>query len=1148
VRVRKPWLWWTLISGAVVPGLAAWFWWHPATAGSQTLGDFAILCCALAAAASCAAAARRERENAKAWWFMAAAALVWSAGMALWTFYGLSLDHVYPFPSPADALFLLYAVPAAIGLFAFPRPATSTAPPVRTVLDAAVIASSTLFISWVTVLGPIYQNAGQDAVAWLTLMGYPIVDVGLGSLVFVLTMRRARRERLQWSCLGLGVVVLAVTDSIYVRLSAEGVTGSTGTILAAGWMYAFLLIGLAPLIPHWAGGRKEPLWNSLALEMLPYAPAVGAVVVAPARLRDQADPVLLFTGLAAFVLVVIRQFFIIYQNVTLTRYLEAKVAARTAELEGLGAIVSYSADAIVGKTPDGVITSWNPAAERLYGYHAAEAVGRHADFMIPERLRAQENAFLADVAATGTTHTYESERVRSDGLLVPISLTISPISGAGGIHGVATIARDITERLRNQAELVAAREAAEEASRLKSEFLATMSHEIRTPMNGIIGLTGVLLDTELDERQQQYANGVRVAADALLSLINDILDFSKLEAGKVELDPEPFDPRLLVEEVAGLLAEAAREKDLELMAYCRPEVPVSLLGDAGRIRQVLLNLASNAVKFTEAGEVAIRVGVAGQDAGRTTVRFEVRDTGIGIDAADHDRLFEPFLQADASTTRKYGGTGLGLAICRRLTEAMGGEIGLTSTPGSGSTFWISVPLPVTDPTTLPAQPPYAQTEGLRVLVVDDNASNRMILEAQLAGWKMQADAVGGARHALKRAREEAEAGHPYDLAVLDMCMPDMDGVELARLLSADEALKSMKLILLTSTMQVDRQELRAAGIREWLTKPVRSSEFYDRLIRLIAGPVVPAAAPAPATMHAEDHRGEGLVLVVEDNEINKLVARSMVAKLGYGVDVVSDGAEAVAATASKHYDAVLMDCHMPVLDGFEATRIIRARTSSGPRIPIIAMTAGAMDEDRERCLNAGMDDYLSKPVDEGKLRSVLAQWIPRKASDGGGAADKAALPRAEAESVGGPEAESVREPKPGTVRETEPAGAGGVLLPDLVGPVLDPARLATLRSLGPADGRGLLPAAAQAFKGEILPSLEGIRAAAAHGGDALGRAAHRLKGAAANIGATRAAGLCLQLEQVGPGSSGAGLETIELLEAELALVAEALDEALFAAP
>ncbi|WP_115786746.1 PAS domain-containing hybrid sensor histidine kinase/response regulator [Arthrobacter silvisoli] len=1146
MRTRRPWLLWIAVSSVVVLALAGWLWQHPATGASQTLGDLAILCCALAAAVSCSLAARRDKESARAWWFIAAAAFVWFSGMAVWTIYGLTLDHAYPFPSPADALFIGYAVPAAIGLFSFPRPTAPGAQQLRTVLDAAVIASSALFISWVTVLGPIYKTEAQDVLSWLTTMGYPIVDVALASLVFVLTMRRSRRERLQWACLGCGVVVLAVTDSIYVRMTAEGITGSTGTPLAAGWMCAFLLIGLAPLVPHSKGVRREPLWNSLALEMLPYVPAVGAVVASPQRLRDEADPVLVVTGVSVFVLVVIRQFFIIYQNVTLTRHLEAKVAARTAELEGLGAIVNSSADAIIGKSPEGIITSWNPAAERLYGYHAAEAVGRHADFIIPARLRAQENAYLAEVASTGTTHTYETERVRGDGLLVPVSLTVSPISGTDGIHGVATIARDITDRIRNEAELVAARETAEEASRLKSEFLATMSHEIRTPMNGVIGLTGVLLDTELDERQRQYANGVRVAADALLSLINDILDFSKLEAGKVELDPEPFDPRLLVEEVAGLLAEAAREKDLELMAYCRPEVPVSLLGDARRIRQVLLNLASNAVKFTEAGEVAIRVGLVGDGADVATVRFEVRDTGIGIDEADHDRLFEPFLQADASTTRKYGGTGLGLAICRRLTEAMGGEIGLTSTPGSGSTFWITVPLPVTDPTSLPAQPPYAQTEGLRVLVVDDNASNRMILEAQLAGWKMQADAVGGARHALKRAREEAGAGHPYDIAVLDMCMPEMDGVELARLISADEALKSMKLILLTSTTQVDRQELKAAGIREWLTKPVRSSEFYDRLIRLIAGPVVPARAATPAALHGQDHRGEGLVLVVEDNDINKLVARSMVEKLGYAVDVVSDGAEAVAATAARHYDAVLMDCHMPVLDGFEATRIIRGRTHSGPRIPIIAMTAGAMDEDRERCLDAGMDDYLSKPVDELKLRSVLAQWVPRKAPDGGVPADESAAPAAEAGSVRGTESGSVR----GTEADSgaEIAGVAAMLPPELAGPVLDPARLATLRSLGPADGRGLLPAAAQAFKGEILPSLEGIRAAAASGGDALGRAAHKLKGAAVNIGATRAAGLCQQLEHLGSGSSGAGLETIEALEAELALVAEALDEALFAAP
>ncbi len=1090
--VPVPWL---IAAGCTaVVTLAGFLAAVPGTTLALTVADFAILLAALVAVASCARAARRPDVYARGWRFMTIAACLWAAGQVVWTFFGLTRNNVYPFPSLADAAFLGYAVPAAIALFAFPRPPGSGVVLMRTLLDAAVIASAVLFISWATVLGPVSRADGGDSLARLTGVAYPVVDVLMGSLVLVLTMRSAPGDRLRWLCLGGGLLVLALTDSVYVRLTFEGVTGVTGTPLAVGWVCAFLLIALAPLARHTERSRTDRRVYTLALELLPYVPVAGAILVSPDRLRQEQDPFLLLTGLTVVVLVVARQIVIIFQNVTLTRDLESKVAERTAQLEGLGAIVNSSDDAILGSDSQGLITIWNPGAQRLYGYAASEAIGRNRGFLMREPDREFELATIKAVFDSGDACSYETERVRKDGTVLPVSMTVSPIRGEHGVRGIATIAQDITARRATEAELMVAREAAEESSRLKSEFLATMSHEIRTPMNGVIGLTTLLLETDMDETQRQYAEGVKGAGEALLMLINDILDFSKLEAGKVDLDPAPFDPRVLVEEVAVLLAKPAQAKRLELIAYCSHDIPARLVGDAGRIRQILLNLASNAVKFTSSGEVTVRVHVVEADAGRVTVRFEVRDTGIGIAAADHDRLFESFSQADASTTRRFGGTGLGLAISRRLTEAMEGEIGVKSALGHGSTFWFAIPLQTAPPAPDSAILRPDLLSGLRVLVVDDNATNRLVLESQLTGWGMKPDTVTGGREALVRSRAEEAAGRPYDIAVLDLCMPHMDGLELARLLSDEGAAVSARMMMLTSTMQVDQEEFAAAGVREWLTKPVRSSALFDRLMRLVAARTTPVTAPAVARTGPAQHHGpsRGRILVVEDNEVNQLVARGMATKLGYQVDLVEDGSQAVAATGRIRYAAVLMDCHMPVMDGFDATGAIRSREGNDHRLPIIAMTAGALDEDRERCTAAGMDDYLSKPVDLAKLEAVLARWVPPRE-----------LPAE--------------------------------------GPVLDPVRLSILRSLGAPDGHGLFPQAAEAFRQDIQPSLATLRRALDDGhGGALEMEAHKLKGAAASIGANRAAALCHQLELTAatPDRSHPGLLT--RLEAELALVDAAL--------
>ncbi len=701
--------------------------------------------------------------------------------------------------------------------------------------------------------------------------------------------------------------------------------------------------------------------------------------------------------------------------------LEQEVAKRTDQLSQAIFRISLALNATaVGIWEWNTLTNrvhWDSQMFHLYGISPTmDGVVDYTDWsgaVIPEDLPEQEAILQDTVRRRGQSIREFRIRRRSDGALRIIQAVEAVRPNAEGIpEWVVGTNRDITEQKqaevalrqashdleeKNQ-ELTIARDQALEVVTLKLAFMATMSHEIRTPMNGVIGMTGLLLDTDLTHEQLEFAETIRNSGEHLLMIINDILDFSKIEAGKLTLESIDFDLRTSVEETVELVASRAFSKGLNLACLVHANVPSALRGDPGRLRQILLNLVGNAIKFTEQGEVVVSVSLVHHTDTQATVRFEVQDTGIGLSTEAQGRLFQSFSQADNSITRKYGGTGLGLAICKQLTELMGGQIGVESQVGMGSTFWFSVSLGIQPPGTPSVGDRTSQDlRGRGLCIVSGHASNRRILELYATKWGARCRVAADGPQALASLRAAAAEDGACDFAIIDMQMPGMDGLELARAIKADPVLAPTRLILLTSQGQRgDAKLAQTAGYAAYLTKPVQEGQLYECLLAV-------AIPPAPAPPHAvqSEHqptpaalitrhslaeaniRATAKLLLAEDNVINQKVAVRMLEKLGYRVDVAANGNEVLEALARTDYAAVLMDCQMPELDGFAATAEIRRRETlhvkrDAPprRIPIIAMTANAMAEDRALCFAAGMDAYISKPVQSKVLAAVLASWVP----------------------------------------------------------------------------------------------------------------------------------------------------------------------------
>ncbi|MCJ7681823.1 MAG: response regulator, partial [Candidatus Aminicenantes bacterium] len=606
----------------------------------------------------------------------------------------------------------------------------------------------------------------------------------------------------------------------------------------------------------------------------------------------------------------------------------------------------------------GLITFVNPSLEQIIGYKSKELIGKHWKHIIPKedllKIKGKTNS-----RSRTQTEKYEARLKAKDGRIIPVLISAQTLLKGGKFVGVLSAFSDITD-------LVDARKEAQTASQAKSEFLANMSHEIRTPMNGIIGMTELALGTKLSREQFGYLEAIKEAGESLMTIINDILDFSKIEARKIEIESLDFNFRDSLGDIVSAMAFQAHKKDIELVYRVNSDIPDYLIGDPGRLRQILLNLISNAIKFTHKGEVSVEVRVKERDDRRILLQFTVRDTGIGIPEKQLEKIFLAFTQVDGSTTRKYGGTGLGLSISSQLVHLMDGDIWVESKTGEGSRFHFTIRLGIQkEPKEQLIPVELLEIRDLPVLVVDDNATNRFLLKEMLTNWNMKPTLASSGRSGLNLLKQGVNQKKPIALAIIDSQMPEMDGFELARRIQSNPLFRKLRIMMLTSSgMRGDAARCRELGILAYLTKPVKQSELLNTIMIVLSKDTVQSTPEPLITKYSirEGHK-RLRILVAEDNPINQKVAAHILQKYGNTVILANNGKEALEALKKEEFDLILMDVQMPVMDGFQATAAIRkTEKTTGKHIPIIALTAHAMKGDKEKCLEAGMDDYVSKPI------------------------------------------------------------------------------------------------------------------------------------------------------------------------------------------
>ena len=818
--------------------------------------------------------------------------------------------------------------------------------------------------------------------------------------------------------------------------------------------------------------------------------------------------------------------YVVVIDVTDQKTNEAALKQSEAKANRLALVASRTNNVVIITDPDGRIEWVNDAFTQLTGYALEEIAGRApGGFLQGADTDREETARIGRLVREGKSFRSEIVNYSKTGKRYWLAIDAQALRDGGGrLTNFIAIESDITERKASEQALREAKAAAEAANRAKSEFVANMSHEIRTPMNGVLGMTELLLDTQLDQTQHRYAKNIRHSADSLLNIINDILDFSKIEAGKMELDPVDFDVRELVEEVAEMAAGKAHGKGIELLCRIDEAVPAAVRGDAGRLRQVLTNLVGNAVKFTEKGEVLIEVRPVRDGsppgAGRATrLEFSIVDTGIGITDEARARLFSAFSQADSSTTRRFGGTGLGLAISRQLVTLMGGSVDVESMPGHGSRFWFTADLDDAE-ASVAGWVTRDDLRDLEVLIVEDNLNNSEILQHQATTWRMRPTVVHDAERAREVLAEAAKLGRRFDLILIDWKLPGMNGIDLARAIRDSQGKAAPPLILLTSmTASNVAQTARDAGFAAHLNKPLRREELYRTIVRVIGVATFVPPALAPATAPAAERAGGARVLLVEDNLVNQDIGAAMLGALGLSADVAGNGIEAVAMFERGRYGMILMDCQMPEMDGFEATAEIRSREAASgvAKTPIIALTANAMQGDRERCLAAGMDDYMAKPFSKLQLAAMVERWAAASAD-----ARPQACQACQADAA-------------------DPAKAPARFV-DVAQPVLDQSALANIRALERPGVASLLERVIDRYRIDASRLLRQMQTALdASDALALARAAHTLKSASANVGATRPAELCKVLERnAGSGDLGGARALLGDLELHLGYANTAL--------